>query len=89
MLILYSPSGFFSSPYYFQWSQMNSDLKIGLYDSSINTFVKINIIVTVCVFVCHMFSYHPSADVYFILETGSFQSALLFTSTISDPMTVT
>ena len=30
-----------------------------------------------------------TADVYFILETGTFQSALLFTSTISDPMTVT
>ena len=28
-------------------------------------------------------------DRYFIYETGTFQSALLFTSTISDPMTVT
>jgi hypothetical protein len=28
-------------------------------------------------------------DMYFILETDTFQSALLFTSTISDPMTVT
>jgi hypothetical protein len=27
-------------------------------------------------------------DMYFILKTGTFQSALLFTSTISDPMTV-
>ena len=26
---------------------------------------------------------------YFIYEIGTFQSALLFTSTISDPMTVT
>ena len=28
-------------------------------------------------------------DMYFIQETGTFQSALLFTNTISDPMTVT
>ena len=28
-------------------------------------------------------------DMYFISETGTFQSALLFTSTISDHMTVT
>jgi hypothetical protein len=28
-------------------------------------------------------------DMYFIYEIGTFQSALLFTSTISDPMTVT
>jgi hypothetical protein len=29
------------------------------------------------------------SDMYFIYETGTFQSALLFTSTISEPMTVT
>ena len=28
-------------------------------------------------------------DMHFIKETGTFQSAILFTSTISDPMTVT